>query len=463
MEHWSFPARYDESYLPDASARYWFPRRETQDPGERERAVVARLREVMEYAWENAPFYRRKWDDAGVHPSHVTSLEAFERVPVVTKAELRAAQAAHPPFGDYLCIPPQSVHHIHGTSGTTGRPTAFGIGRDDWRAVANAQARILWAMGLRPGDRVFIAAIFSLYLGSWGAMLGAERLGCQVFPFGAGAGGMTARAASWLAAMGADGFYGTPSYALHLAEVARDEGYDPRAFGIRVMFFSGEPGASIPGIRDRIADAYGARVYDTGTMAEMTPFMSAAGTEGGGPGMLLWQDMVYHEVCDPESFARVPWGRRGTPVYTHLERTSQPMIRLLSGDLARWEDGPSPCGRTYPSLPDGVYGRIDDMFQVRGENVYPSEIDKVLNGLEGYAGEHRIVISRDSAMDDLLVRVEAGDAAAFAPVCAASLRKVLGIRARVDVVAPGTFPRTDFKARRVIDDRRLFRDLASRA
>lgn len=462
MEHWSFPARYDESYLPDAGARYWFPRRETQDPGERERAVVARLREVMAYAWEHAPFYRRKWDDAGVHPSHVTSLEAFERVPVVTKAELRAAQAAHPPFGDYLCIPPQSVHHIHGTSGTTGRPTAFGIGRDDWRAVANAQARILWAMGLRPGDRVFIAAIFSLYLGSWGAMLGAERLGCQVFPFGAGAGGMTARAASWLAAMGADGFYGTPSYALHLAEVAREEGYDPRDFGLRVMFFSGEPGASIPGIRDRIADAYGARVYDSGTMAEMTPFMSAAGTEGGGTGMLLWQDMVYHEVCDPESFARVPWGRRGTPVYTHLERTSQPMIRLLSGDLARWEDGPSPCGRTYPSLPDGVYGRIDDMFQVRGENVYPSEIDKVLNGIEGYAGEHRIVISRDSAMDDLLVRVEAGDAAAFAPVCAESLRKVLGIRARVDVVAPGTFPRTDFKARRVIDDRRLFRDLASR-
>ncbi len=462
MEHWSFPARYDEDYLPDAGACYWFPRRETQDPGEREAAVVARLREVMAYAWEHAPFYRRKWDEAGVHPSHVTSLEAFERVPVVTKAELRAAQAAHPPFGDYLCIPPQSVHHIHGTSGTTGRPTAFGIGRDDWRAIANAQARILWAMGLRPGDRVFIAAIFSLYLGSWGAMLGAERLGCQVFPFGAGAGGMTARAASWLAAMGADGFYGTPSYALHLAEVAREEGYDPRDFGLRAMFFSGEPGASIPGIRDRIADAYGARVYDSGTMAEMTPFMSAAGTEGGGPGMLLWQDMVYHEVCDPESFARVPWGRRGTPVYTHLERTSQPMIRLLSGDLARWEDGPSPCGRTYPSLPDGVYGRIDDMFQVRGENVYPSEIDKVLNGIEGYAGEHRIVISRDSAMDDLLVRVEAGDAAAFGPVCAESLRKVLGIRARVDVVAPGTFPRTDFKARRVVDDRRLFRDFASR-
>ena len=468
MENWSFPAAYDESRLPAPGDRYWFPRRETQDPGEREKAIVARLRAVMEYAWEHAPFYRRKWDEAGVHPGHVTSLEAFERVPVVTKAELRAAQAACPPFGDYLCIPVKDVHHIHGTSGTTGRPTAFGIGRADWRAIANAHARILWAMGLRPGDRVFIAAIFSLYLGSWGALAGAERLGCQAFPFGAGAPGMTARAASWLAAMGAEGFYATPSYALHLAETARAEGHDPREFGLRTMFFSGEPGASIPGIRERIADAYGARVFDCGTMAEMSPFMSAAGAEGGGPGMLLWQDMVYHEVCDPESFARVPWGARGTPVYTHLERTSQPMIRLFSGDLTHWEDGPSPCGRTYPSFPDGVYGRIDDMFQVRGENIYPSEIDKALNGLDGYAGEHRVVVTRESAMDELLVRVEAHPPAGpdvgepFARRCAAALQKVLGVRAKVEVVAPGAFPRTDFKARRVIDDRALFREMASR-
>ena len=235
------------------------------------------------------------------------------------------------------------------------------------------------------------------------------------------------------------------------------------------MFFSGEPGASIPGIRDRIAEAYGARVFDCGTMAEMSPFMSAAGVEGGGPGMLLWQDMVYHELCDPGTFARVPWGAQGTPVYTHLERTSQPMIRLFSGDLAHWTDGPSPCGRTYPGFPDGVYGRIDDMFQVRGENIYPSEIDKVLNGLDGYAGEHRIVVSRESAMDELLVRVEACEAReaegaedSFASRCAAALQKVLGVRAKVEVVAPGAFPRTDFKARRVIDDRALFRDMAAR-
>src|SRR4029077_14698965 len=167
--------------------------------GDRERAMLERLRRLTRYAWDTSPFYRQKWDEAGFHPDHLHSLEDFEaRVPFASKRELRDAQARVPPFGDYLCIPEQDVHHIHGTSGTTGRPTAFAIGRDDWDAVANAHARIMWGMGIRPGDIVFVAAIFSLYMGSWGALIGAERLRCKAFPFGAGAPGMTARAAMWL-------------------------------------------------------------------------------------------------------------------------------------------------------------------------------------------------------------------------------------------------------------------------
>jgi phenylacetate-CoA ligase len=185
--------------------------------------------------------------------------------------------------------------------------------------------------------------------------------------------------------------------------------------------------------------------------------------------MLCWQDIVYTEVCDPQTFHRVPYGQRGTPVYTHLERTSQPMIRLASGDLTLWEDGPTPCGRTYPRLPQGIFGRIDDMFTIRGENVYPSEVDAVLNQLAGYGGEHRIVITREGAMDELLIRVEiapAGDGgaarAALRDDAAHRLQKMLGLRSRIEVVAPGTFPRTDFKARRVIDDREVFRDMNAR-
>jgi hypothetical protein len=204
------------------------------------------------------------------------------------------------------------VFHVHGTSGTTGRPTAFAIGRNDWRAIANAHARILWAIGVRPGDMVCIAAVFSLYMGSWGTLAGAERLGAKAFPFGAGAPGMTARCAQWLALMRPSAFYGTPTYALHLAQVAADEGLNPRDFGLKHMIFSGEPGASIPGVRDKIEHLYGAKVFDSGSMAEMTPWMNVAGT-AQTPGLLCWQDVVYTEVCDPETHTRVPYGQRGTP------------------------------------------------------------------------------------------------------------------------------------------------------
>ena len=467
MESWSFPPRYDETYLPPREARYWFAQRETMPAAERERAILERLQQVCAYAYERAPFYRRKWDEAGFHPSRLKSLEDFERVPVVHKKDLRDAQARVPPFGDYLCVPEHEVFHIHGTSGTTGRPTAFAIGRDDWRAIANAHARIMWAMGLRPGDVICVAAVFSLYMGSWGALAGAERLGAKCFPFGAGATGMSARCVQWLEMIKPTAFYGTPTYALHLAQVAAEEGIDPRDFRLKVLFFSGEPGASIPSLREKIEALYGAQVIDSGSMAEMTPWMNVAGSRET-TGMLCWQDVVYTEVCDPATMRRVPYGRRGTPVYTHLERTSQPMIRLVSGDLTLWTDEPGPCGRTYPRLPQGIFGRIDDMFTIRGENVYPSEIDAALNELVHYGGEHRVVISREAAMDELLLRVEA-DAATFAQGGDAligfrqeierKLGKVLGLRTLIEIVAPNSIARTDFKARRVIDDRTVFRDM----
>ena len=467
MEMWSWPARYDERYRPPLEQPFWFPTRETMPPEEREAAILERIREVMRWCWDRAPFYRRKWSDAGIHPDAIRSLEDFERVPAVTKEDLRGTQAAHPPFGDYLCVEDHEVAHVHGTSGTTGRPTAFGISGDDWRMIANEHARVQWSMGIRPSDTVFIGSFFSLYLGSWGTLIGAERLGARVFPFGAGAQGQTRRAVVWLAEMRPTAFYGTPSYALHLAEVAHEMGVDPRSFGVRTLFFSGEPGASIPAIRGRIEELYGGLVFDSGSMAEISPWMNLAESSARA-GMLVWQDIVYTEVCDPGTYRRVPYGAEGTPVYTTLHRRSQPMVRLVSNDLTRWEAGPSPCGRTYPILPRGIYGRIDDMFTIRGENVYPSAIDEVVMALPGYGGEHRTVITRAEAMDELAVRVEYDQATAAAGTGAVEalrrraeneLRLVLGVGARVVPVPPGTLERTEFKARRVLDDRDLWREV----
>src|SRR3989442_395411 len=192
-------------------------------------------------------------------------------------------------------------------------------------------------------------------------------------------------AVEWARELKPTAFYGTPSYALQFAETARREGIDPRTFGLRTVFFSGEPGAGIPATKRLIEETFGGRCVDMGSMAEMTPWMTNAECRHR-TGMHLWQDLVYTQVCAPETFAPLPFGAEGTPVYTHLERTSQPMIRLVSGDLARWTDEPCPCGRTYPRLPDGLYGRIDDMFIVRGEHIYPSAIEDTLRALVGRVG-----------------------------------------------------------------------------
>ena len=438
-------------------------------PAERERAILERLQRLTRYAWDHAPFYRRKWDEAAFHPDHLRSLEDFEsKVPVVTKKDLRDAQTRVPPFGDYLCIPEREVHHIHGTSGTTGRPTAFAIGRDDWDAIANAHARIMWGMGIRPGDTVFVAAIFSLYMGSWGALAGAERLRAKAFPFGAGAPGMTARAAMWLDLSKPAALYATPSFALHLAEVGRSEGYDPRNFGSKTMFFSGEPGASVPGVRDRIVSAYGAQVVDCGSMAEMTPFMHVAGS-AQTDGMLCWQDIVYTEVCDPTTFHRVPYGQRGTPVYTHLERTSQPMIRLASGDLTLWDERPE-------SLRTHVSAAAAGHLRTHRRHVHDPRRERLsqrgrrgpepARRLRRRAPDRHHPRRRDGRVADphrdRARRRRRGGARCAARRGLAPPAENAGVALADRRRAPGTFPRTDFKARRVIDDREVFRDMNAR-
>jgi phenylacetate-CoA ligase len=458
-----WPPRYDCAWRPDPAAEHWAPALECAPPSERDAVILTKLRAQLAWAWERSPFYRRKWQAAGLSPGTLKTLDDLARFPVVQKAELREAQAAHPPFGDYLCIDPAEVARIHGTSGTTGRPTVFGIGRDDWARIAEAHARILWGAGVRPGDRVMLCSFFSLYLGSWGALVGSERLGATAFPFGAGAAGQTLLAVHWARELRPTVFYGTPSYALHFAETARREGIDPASLGLRVLFFSGEPGAGIPATKRLIEATFGGTCVDMGSMAEMTPWMTNAECRHR-TGMHLWQDVVYTQVCAPGTWQPVPPGSRGTPVYTHLERTSQPMIRLVSGDLARWTDEPCPCGRTYPRLPDGLYGRIDDMFIVRGENVYPSAIEDTLRAIEGFGGEFRVVISRREAMDELLIRAEyaashaAPDTRAqLAQTMRERLRVRLGVHPVIELVPKGDLPRTEFKARRIIDDRDLYR------
>jgi phenylacetate-CoA ligase len=309
----------------------------------------------------------------------------------------------------------------------------------------------MWSFGIRPTDTVFIGSFFSLYMGSWGAMAGTDALGATALPYGAGVPGQTERAIELLRTLRPSVFYGTPSYALHLARVARERDVDPASLGFRIMFFSGEPGAGIPATKRRLEETFAAAAIDTGTMAEMTPWMTSAECSER-TGMHLWDDVVYTELVDPETLEPIDGDGEGVPVYTHLERTSQPMIRLFSGDLSRVTSEPCPCGRTYRRLPDGVYGRVDDMLIIRGVNVYPRSIEDAIGGVPGVGPEYRIVVERPAELDVLTLDIEAGDPSA-AEAVAESVRNAVGLTPTVNVVPPGTLPTTEFKSRRVVDRR----------
>jgi len=420
-------------------------------PDERTRVVLAKLQAQVRYAWERSPFYRRLWSEAGVGPDALVALGDLARFPLVTKEQIRADQEAFPPFGSNVCCSPEVIARVNGTSGTTGRPTMFAVSRDDWARVGAAHARIMWSFGVRPGDTVFIASFFSLYMGSWGALAGTEALGACAFPYGAGVPGQTERALSYLERIRASVFYGTPSYALHLARVARARGTDPASLGFRIMFFSGEPGAGIPATKRRIEETFGAIAIDTGSMAEMTPWMTNAEC-AERTGMHLWDDIVYTELVDPETREPLDGDGEGVPVYTHLERTSQPMIRLFSGDLARVTSDPCPCGRTYRRLPEGIYGRVDDMLIVRGANVYPRAIEEAIAAVPGVGAEYRIAVERPDELDVLFLEIEAGDPRAAEEV-RERVRLAVGLTPIVRVHPLDTLPTTEFKSRRVVDRR----------
>lgn len=457
--HTPWPPSDDPNFCPEPREPYWNRHLETMDPEQRRQEIILpKLRQQLAYAYTHSPFYRRKWDRAGLNPEAVTTFKDFENLPFVTKQDIRDDQAQTPPFGSNLCVHPADIGRIHGTSGTTGRPTAFGVSTGDMQRIAAAHARIMWSFGIRPDDVLFIASFFSLYWGSWGALAGAERLGAAAFPFGAGVPGQTERALHWIREVRPSVFYGTPSYSLYLAELARQQGLDPKTdFNFRILFFSGEPGAGVPATKRRIEEIYGGICVDSGSTGEMAPWMSNCECDQR-TGIHLWQDIVYTEIVDPKTFKPVPAGEEGALVYTHLERNSQPMIRFWAGDIARWEDSTCPCGRTYPRLPGGIYGRTDDMLIIRGENVYPSAIEDCIRSFKALGDEYRIVVQRKNTMDELLVQVE------HLPECDPNrlpevqdqlgrAMKTKGLRATVEIMPPNSFERTEFKAKRVIDTR----------
>ncbi len=441
--------------------RFFNEERETMPPDRRDQVVLARVRRQLAYVYEHVPFYRRHYDAHGFKPQDVHTLEDFTRkVPVITKKQLVADQAEHPPFGSYLGVDRGELARIQGSSGTSGRPTLYGISQGDWERSREASCMALWAAGVRPDDVVQISFPFSLFLGGWGLLQACEALGAGVLPVGSLV--PTDQQVRFLADLGVDALVATPSYALHLGRRAAELGIDLSASPLGVVIVAGEPGGSVPAVRRSMSELLGgADVVDlgAGSSSELYPFFVNVGCRHTDGGVHLFQDENYTEVVaqdDPNE--PVPAGTSGGVVATHLWRRSQPMIRFWLGDEGVLDDSPCACGRTYPRLPKGVYGRLDDMLLIRGANVYPSAIDAVVRETPGTGAEYRIVVERRGDLDELTVEIEsahpqASTDGALQGELERRLKEALSVRVGVVVKEPGSFETQVFKARRVIDRR----------
>ncbi|CND73511.1 Putative phenylacetate-CoA ligase [Mycobacterium tuberculosis] len=449
--------------------RYWDEERETLSPVAREKVILERIQHQLDYAYEQLPFYRRHYQAHGFHPGQIRSLEDFTtKVPVITKKMLVADQQENPPFGSYAGpFQAGDIARIHGSSGTSGTPTMYAVSKQDWKRAADVHAMAQWCAGIRPDDIAQIGFPFGLFFGGWGVLQGLERIGATVFPLGVTD---SEKHLELISRLGTTVFTATPSYCVHLLSVAEKRGIDLGQSTVRHLLVGGEPGGSLPGTRRIIEDGWGAIVADAGSTSEMYPFQTSVSCEAR-TGIHLINDEVYTEVVDAhDPNTPIPAGERGGVVYTHLWRESQPMIRFAPGDETYLATEPCPCGRTYPRLPEGVLGRLDDMLVIRGANVFPSVIEIGVRSLTEFGPEFRIRVTKVDALDELTVEAELAHsvAAAFRELPADDreqrrqelirhaeevLKKKVGIRVPVRLLEPGTLPETTFKARRVLDQR----------
>jgi phenylacetate-CoA ligase len=402
-----------------------------------------RLRAGLARVLAGNRFYQRKL--AGCDPRDIASLDDLRRLPYTAKADLVADQAQHPPYGTNLTYPLRDYVRLHQTSGTTGQPLKILDTAESWDWWADCWTTILHAAGVTNEDVVFLAFSFGPFIGFWSAYEGAKRAGTLVVP---GGGQTSPQRLQTILATNATVLICTPTYALHLAEVAREQGVDIRSSAVRVTVHAGEPGASIPNTRARIEEAWGARCYDHIGMTEMGAY---AFTCRDQESVHVNEAEFIAEVLDPATGAPLAEGERGELVLTNLGRWGSPAIRYRTGDLVVRGHSRCGCGRTYLTLPGGVLGRADDMLVIRGVNVYPSSIEDALRAIPEVQ-EFRITVFKDGALDEIALEVECPDGAV--PRVEAALRQALSLRVTVTAVAPGTLPRFELKARRVVDRRK---------
>lgn len=433
------------------SASVW-DERETWSRNRLDAYQLDALRRQLIWVSASSDFYRRKFTELGWEPGDLREHDDLRRLPFTRKADYVAALDEMPPWGSALACSPPEARRVHFSSGTTARPTPVYWTAGDLDRWADLYARSAYAQGVRADDVYQCLFSFSWFVGGLGAIAGYQRIGALCIPGGSVD---SRRQVETIFAFGTTCVGGTPSFMLHLAEVAAELGRDLRDSAVTKVMVGGEPGAGIPATRARIEKLWGAACYDGYGSLEFQPI--AWECEAGAGGHLA-EDFLYAEVLDPDTGEPVADGRSGVLVLTHLDKEACPLVRWWTDDVVVRDRAPCDCGRTHARLPGGVRGRVADMLLIRGVNVFPSAVEEVIRGTAGTTGEFQIVLDGDvrdphtGYLSALKLRVEAEPDAAggLADRVATCIRDELGVRAHVDVLAAGALPRATHKATRIV-------------
>ena len=407
---------------------------------------LERLRWTLRHAYANVPWYRKKFDAAGVHPDDCQSLEDLGKFPVTTKDDLRENY----PYGMFA-VPRDQIRRIHASSGTTGQPTVCGYTQGDLDTWADLMARSIRAAGGRPADVVHVAYGYGLFTGGLGAHYGAERLGCAVVP---ASGGMTARQVRLIQDLKPRVIMVTPTYLLTILDEFDRAGLDARESSLEVAILGAEPWTEQ--MRAEIEERAALDAVDIYGLSEVMGPGVAQEYVQTKDGLTIWEDHFYPEIIDPVSGVSVTDGERGEIVFTSLTKQAMPLVRYRTRDLTRLLPGTArPAFRRM----ERITGRSDDMIVLRGVNVFPTQVEELLLQVRGLAPHFQLVLTTPDRQDELTVHAEAREGAsaeqrqAAAAALVAAVRDNIGVRVQVRVGDPGTIERSAGKMRRVVDNR----------
>ena len=413
-----------------------------------------RLVAMVRYVYDNAPFWRRKFDAAGLRPDDISGLDDLAKIPFCTKAELQEDQRAYPPFGSYVCTPRTHWTKFFTTSGTTGTPLRRVFSQRDWGYMID---RFVRRPHLKPGEVAIILGPVDGLIGPSAALDSGARMGAMMVSAGLMSSEAKIRLIQDLKPVAISG---TASYLLRLLEVAQSMGVDTRALGLRSIGSVGEPGAALAVTRKRLADGWNAAVMDGYGMTEIMPL---GGSCPGNTAPHIASDLAIAEIVDPDTGTPLAPGEQGELVFTNLIGDTQPLLRFRTRDISRLSTEPAcpSCGHTGARLQGSIVGRVDDMIWYRGVNLFPSAVEAAVRGIEALTPEFQIEIGGKGPLPTLTVRVESRDSifpGGFETLrtrTAAAIEAAIRVHASVEVLAAGALPRDDSggKVRRVVDKR----------